>query len=73
LFILVKNINIIEVFFFFFSIIEDLRKKREGLPWWFSAMELESIQLSMQGTSVQSLVLEDPTCCRATNPVHPNY
>ena len=27
----------------------------------------------MQGTQVRSLVREDPTCCRATKPVHHNY
>ena len=27
----------------------------------------------MQGTQVRSLVVEDPTCHRATNPVHHNY
>ena len=27
----------------------------------------------MQGTQVQSLVLEDPTCHGATKPVHDNY
>ena len=27
----------------------------------------------MQGTLVQSLVQEDPTCRRATKPVHHNY
>ena len=31
------------------------------------------IHLPMQGTQVQSLVREDPTCCRATKPVHHNY
>ena len=29
------------------------------------------IRLPMQGTRVRSLVREDPTCCRATKPVHP--
>ena len=29
--------------------------------------------LPMQGTRVQSLVQEDPTCCGATKPVHHNY
>ena len=29
--------------------------------------------LSMQGTQVQSLVQEDPTCCGATKPMHHNY
>ena len=27
----------------------------------------------MQGTQVQALVQEDPTCCRATKPVRRNY
>ena len=27
----------------------------------------------IQGTSVQSLVQEDPTCCRAAKPMHHNY
>ena len=31
------------------------------------------ICLPMQGTRVQSLVREDPTCHRATKPVHHNY
>ena len=31
------------------------------------------IRLSIQGTRVQSLVWEDPTCCGATKPVRHNY
>ena len=31
------------------------------------------IRLPMQGTRVRSLVQEDPTCHRATKPVHHNY
>ena len=31
------------------------------------------IRLPMQGTRVRALVWEDPTCCRATQPVHHNY
>ena len=31
------------------------------------------IHLPMQGTQVQALVQEDPTCRRATKPVHHNY
>ena len=31
------------------------------------------IHLPIQGTGVQSLVREDPICCRATKPVHLNY
>ena len=31
------------------------------------------IHLPMQGTRVRSLVLEDPTCGRATKPMHRNY
>ena len=35
--------------------------------------QLLRIRLPMQGTSVPSLVQEDPTCCRATKFVHHNY
>ena len=31
------------------------------------------IHLTMQGTWVQALVQEDPTCCGAAKPVHHNY
>ena len=31
------------------------------------------IRLPMQGTRVQALVREDPTCHGATKPVHHNY
>ena len=31
------------------------------------------ICLAMQGTPVQSLVQEDPTCHRATKPTHHSY
>ena len=31
------------------------------------------IRLPMQGTRVQALVWEDPTCRGATKPVHHNY
>ncbi|KAJ8794114.1 hypothetical protein J1605_019106 [Eschrichtius robustus] len=31
------------------------------------------IRLLMQGTRVRSLVREDPTCRKATKPVHRNY
>ena len=31
------------------------------------------ISLPMQGTWVRALVREDPTCHRATKPVHHNY
>ena len=31
------------------------------------------IRLPMQGPWVRALVREDPTCCRATKPVHHNY
>ena len=32
-----------------------------------------TIRVPVQGTRVQSLVQEDPTCHGATNPVHHNY
>ena len=31
------------------------------------------ICLPMQGTQVQCLLVEDPTCCRATKTVHQNH
>ena len=31
------------------------------------------VRLPMEGTRVQSLVWEHPTCCKATKPVHHNY
>ena len=31
------------------------------------------IRLPMQGTQVQALVREDPTCCRATKPMSHSY
>ena len=31
------------------------------------------VLLPMQGTQVRFLVWEDPTCCRATKPMHHNY
>ena len=47
-------------------------------PWkWLSGTSLVAqwirIRLPMQGTWVQSLVREDPTCHGATKPVHHNY
>ena len=36
------------------------------VQWW-------GIRLPMQGTWVWSLVREDPTCCRATKPVHHSW
>ena len=35
--------------------------------------QLLRIRLPMQGTRVQALVWEDPTCRRATKPVRHNY
>ena len=39
-----------------------------GLPWWWLR-----IRLPMQGTRVQSLVQEDPTCRGSTKPMCHNY
>ena len=42
--------------------------------WWTSpVVQWMRIRLPMQGTWVQSLVQEDPTCCWATKPVCHNY
>ena len=35
--------------------------------WWLR------VHLVMQETQVQSLLWEDPTCCRATKPLYHNY
>ena len=49
-------------------------------PWFKSihagtslVVQWLGICLPMQGTRVPALVQEDPTCCRATMPVHHNY
>ena len=53
----------------------ETRKKEElrifwfRLLWWLRSKEC----LPMQKTWVQSLIQEDPTCCRATKPVCHNY
>ena len=39
----------------------------------FLVVQWLRIRLPMQGTRVRSLVWEDPTCRRATKPVHHNY
>ena len=41
--------------------------------WAFLVAQCLRIRLPMQGTWVQALVREDPTCCGATEPVHHNY
>ena len=41
-----------------------------GLPWWLQWLR---IRLPMQGTRVQALVREDPTCHRAPKPLCHNY
>ena len=42
---------------------------QHGLPWWSSGC----VHLPMQESQVQSLIQEDPTCCRAAKPVDHNY
>ena len=42
------------------------KETQQGLPWL-------RIHLPMQGTWVQPLVWEDPTCCGATKPMNHNY
>ena len=41
-----------------------------GLPWWFSCKESACQWME---TRVQSLAQENPTCRRATKPVHHSY
>ena len=40
--------------------------------WGFPGDPMVKSPLTMQGTLVWSLILEDPTCCRATKPLHHN-
>ena len=42
------------------------RKTVRGLPWWLGGKESAAICKRR----VQSLVQEDPTCCRAAKPMH---
>ena len=46
---------------------KNLQKRTSLVAQWLR------IRLPMQGTRVRSLVQEDPTCRRATKPVHHNY
>ena len=43
------------------------------LFWASLVAQWLTIHLPMQGTRVRALVWEDPTCRRATKPVHHNY
>ena len=45
------------------------------LKMWGASLVAQWLRicLPMQGTRVRALVREDPTCCRATKPVHHNY
>ena len=45
-------------------------KQNVRLPWWLSGKETAC---QMQETQVQSLIQEDPTCLRATKPIHHIY
>ena len=50
--------------------LEELKNKHLGaslVAQWLR------IRLPVQGTQVQALVQEDPTCCGATKPVRHNY
>ena len=50
------------------------REKITKLMHWVSLVaQWLRIHLPVQGTQVQALVQEDPTCRRATKPVHRNY
>ena len=43
------------------------RSRASLVAWWLR------VRLPMQGTQVQALVREDPTCHRATKPACHNY
>ena len=48
-------------------------QKKKNAERDFLVAQWLRIRLPMQGTQVQALVWEDPTCRRATKPVHHNY
>ena len=49
-------------------------KQQESSHFWASLVaQWLGIHLPMQGTRVRALAQEDPTCRRATKPVHHNY
>ena len=54
------------------TIISIMAIKRCGI-WASLVVQWLRICLPMQGTRVQALVWEDPTCRRATRPVSHNY
>ena len=47
--------------------------RADGLGQEKDKLRGDSVYLPMQGTWVQSLVREDPTCCGATKPMCHNY
>ena len=59
--------------FVFLQIPQEIRKRRELL--WRTSLVVQwlRIHLPMQGTWVESLVPEDFTSLRATNPMYHNY
>ena len=48
-----------------------LKKKKD--PGTSLVAQRLRIRLPVQGTQVRALVREDPTCCRAAEPMHHNY
>ena len=46
---------------------------KKHIYWTFLVVQCLRIHLPMQGTRVQALVWEDPTCRGTTKPVHHNY
>ena len=46
---------------------------KDGEPGTSLVAQWLRIRLPMQGTRIQAPVREDPTCCRATEPVRHNY
>ncbi|KAJ8776578.1 hypothetical protein J1605_015167 [Eschrichtius robustus] len=54
---------------------DPLSTARKIKPWSRASLVAQwlRIRLPMQGTRVQALVREDPTCCGATEPMCHNY
>ena len=50
-----------------------LKEIYQNVNWASLVVQWLRIRLPMQGTRIQALVQEDPTCHGATKPMHHNY
>ena len=58
---------------FTITFVNEIKKKKKGRAGTSPVVQWLRIHLPTQGTRVQSLVREDPTCRGATKPVRHNY